>query len=123
MRKKILTFIQNLRALEHRRGRLLDQLLVDAPLLMAGLSRVLRTCGKATCHCARKPGHVVWVLATREGSQPRCQVVRQADVTTIRQRVEAYRAFRAALRELEAIHRRQKVLLRGLMKGCNVKYK
>ena len=123
MRKKILTSLKSLRGLERRRRRILDELLVDAPLLMGGLSRVLRTCGKTTCHCARTPSHPAWILATRTSPRPRCQVVRQDDLQTVQNRVEAYRSFRAALRELDAIQKRQKLLLRGLMKRRDVSYK
>jgi hypothetical protein len=123
MRKKILISLKSLREMERRRRKILDQLLVDAPLLMGGLSRVLRTCGKPTCHCTGTPSHPAWILATRTSPRPRCQVVRQDDLQTVQKRVEAYRSFRATLRELEAIQKRQKLLLRGLMKRRNVPYK
>lgn len=122
-RKQILSTIARVRRLERRRARILEDLLVPAPLLKGWLSLVQRTCGKPNCHCARKPGHPVWVLATGQGAQRRCQVVRQADVEEVRGQVEIYRQFRAALREFEAIGREEKELLKGLIEKRNEPYK
>ena len=113
---------RRLRRLEARRTRLLKALLDNAPLLRGSLSRVLRTCGRPTCHCAQKPGHPVWVLATSVGAARRCQVVRQDDVSAVAQRVAVYRAFRSALIEILAIQKEQKTLLSGHMEKCNVPY-
>src|SRR3990172_12388825 len=97
-----------LRSLEHRRARLLELLFEDEPLLVGGLSLVKRTCGKPTCHCATTPAHEAWVLATTRAAARRCQVVRLADVEDVRRRVGIYRAFRTALRALEAIEREER---------------
>jgi hypothetical protein len=122
-RKPILALLSRIRRLELRRAELLEGLLVPGPFLKASLSLVHRTCGKPNCHCARKPGHPAWVLATGSGSQRRCQVVRQSDRETVRQRVEAYRGFRAAMRELETIAEEEKGLLKGLMEERHEPYK
>ncbi len=117
-----LVTLRNLRALEARRVRLLAVLCDDQPFLVGGLSLVKRTCGKPTCHCATTPSHAAWVLATTRDARRRCQVVRQADVDHVRRQVERYREFRQALRDLDAIHREQNALLRGLMEGRNLSY-
>ena len=121
-RKPILALLSRIRRLEQRRAELLESLLVPEPFLKASLSLVHRTCGKPNCHCARKPGHPAWVLATGSGAQRRCQVVRQADREAVRERVEAYRGFRAAMRELEAIADEEKNLLKGLMEQRHEPY-
>lgn len=121
-RHKNLVTIRNLRSLEERRARLLDTLCDDEPLLVGSLSLVKRTCGKPTCHCATTPAHETWVLATTLDAHRRCQVVRQADVDDVHRRVAIYKAFRKALRDLDAIERQQRSLLRGLMEGRNVPY-
>ena len=91
--------------------------------MKGSLSLVKRTCGKASCHCAQEPAHEAWVLATSLGAtQRRCQVVRQADVEAVRKRVAAYQRFRAGLRDIEAMHKETKALLRGLMEDRNVPY-
>jgi hypothetical protein len=117
-----LATIRKLRALERRRARLLEALCDDQPFLVGSLSLVQRTCGKPTCHCATTPAHPAWVLATTRDAHRRCQVVRWADVEDVRRRVERYRSFKQALRDLDAIDREQRALLRGLMEGRNVPY-
>ena len=121
-RSKNLATIRKLRSLEQRRARLLGKLCDDEPLLVGSLSRVKRTCGKPTCHCATTPAHEAWVLATTQDARRRCQVVRFADVEDVRRRVGIYRAFRTGLRELEAINREERALLRGLMEDRDMPY-
>jgi hypothetical protein len=123
MRKPILEMRRRIRRTEVRRARLIDTLLEAVPLLKGSLSRVMRTCGKPTCHCAKKPGHPVWVLATSVGGLQRCQVIRNADVDTVRQWVATYRGCRTALRQIEAIQKHQKALLYGVMEKRNLLYK
>ena len=65
----------------------------------------------------------MWVLATNQDGRPRRQVVRKADVEDVREKVEAYRHFRDALRELEAIAREEKQLLKGLLEKRHTPYK
>lgn len=114
MRKSLSASLQTLRQLERRRSELVERLLLSEPLLKGSLSLVKRTCGKPTCHCARRPAHPVWVLATSSDSRRRCQVVRQAEVELVQRRLAAYRQFKEALRSLQAMERREKTLLLGL---------
>ena len=62
------------------------------------------------------------MIATTRDARRRCQVVRRADVEDVRRRVELYRTFKKALRDLDAVEREQSALLRGLMEGRNVSY-
>lgn len=121
-RNKNLVTIRKLRSLEERRAHLFEALGDDQPFLVGSLSLVKRTCGKPTCHCATTPAHQVWVLATTRDARRRCQVVRLADVADARRRVDLYRNFKKALRDLKALDREQTALLRGLMEGRNVPY-
>lgn len=123
MRKTILTTLRRIRRLDQQRAGTLRRLLVDSPLLQASLSLVKRTCGKPNCHCATEPGHEVWVLTTSEHGQRRCQVVRQDDVTEVQRRLTTYKEYREGLRALDATHKEEKQLLRGLMEKRNVPYK
>lgn len=123
MRKPILEIRRRVRRAEIRRAQLLETLLKTAPLLKGSLSRVMRTCGKPTCHCAKKPGHPVWVLATSAGDLRRCQVIRNADVAAVRLWVASYRGCRTALQQIKAIQKQQKALLYGVMEERNLPYK
>ena len=108
--------------LERERARLLDDVLAPEPLTAASLSLVKRTCGRPTCHCAKSPSHEAWVLKTYADGRQSCQVVRQADVETVRSRVAVYRRLRAALMRLEAIGKEELALLRGLVRRRHVPY-
>ena len=122
MRKKILKTTRKLHALEARRARLIRALTRTVPLIVGSLSLVQRTCGKSTCHCATKPGHAVWTLATTRDGRRRCQVIRIDDVEQARERVTAYKSYRQRLGELQAIENEEKEILRGLMENRNVPY-
>ena len=108
--------------LEAQRARLISALIHAEPIIVGSISLVARTCGKPACHCATKPGHPVWTLATRRNARRRCQVIRIDDVSEVRQRVLAYKKFKRVLGELEAVEQDEKGLLRGVMEGCNMPY-
>jgi hypothetical protein len=122
MRQRVAPIIRQVRRLQQERARLLEDLLADRPLLKGSLSRVKRTCGKATCHCAEAPAHQVWVLATTRDRRRRCQVVRLPDVPKVQERLAIYKDFRRGLRRLYAIGREEKGLLRGLMHKRHAPY-
>jgi hypothetical protein len=46
-------------------------------------------CGKASCHCARGPGHVAHYRFWREGGRLRKQYVKRADLAAVRAACEA----------------------------------
>lgn len=122
MRKKIQSTTRKLHALEARRTRLIQALTRTAPLLVGSVSLVMRTCGKPACHCATRPGHPVWTLATTRDGRRRCQVVRLDDVEQVRRRIAAYKGFKQRLGELVAIENDEKDVLRGLMKERDLTY-
>lgn len=122
MRKRVFTIIRTVRHLQRERARLLAGLLVDEPLLKGSLSLVKRTCGKATCHCADRPAHEVWVLATTQNLRRRCQVVRLPDLHEVQGRLAIYKDFRKGRRRLEAIAKEENRLLRGLIDKRHVPY-
>lgn len=114
--------LQALRRLERRRARLMESLLVSTPLVRGSVTHTHQRCGTPGCRCATKPSHPVWRLATSRDGLKRCQLIRQADVEEVRELVARYRDFRDGLRELEAMHKEEKELLRGLMEIRDVGY-
>jgi hypothetical protein len=121
-KKQIASQLRALRQLERRRRAVVQRLLDTSPLLRGTLSRILQRCGKPNCHCAKKPAHPVWRLASsREGHQ-RCQLVRQGDVEWAQEHVGRYKDLRAALRTLEAIHKEERAGLRGLLELRAIEY-
>jgi len=111
-----------IRKLERKRAEILDQLLSDTPLLAGSLSLVMRRCGKANCHCARRPAHPVWVLSTRRKGKASCQVIRRADVEKTDERVRVYKKFKAALKRLSEVEIAEKSKLLQKMKERHVPY-
>jgi len=114
--------LQALRRLERRRAELLDRLLVSAPLIRGSVTHTHQRCGTPGCRCAIKPSHPVWRLATSRDGHKRCQLIRQSDVEEVRELVACYRDYRDGLRELDAMHKEEKALLRGLMEIRDVGY-
>ena len=114
--------LRALRRLEEERARIVDRLLDASPLIRGSVTHVLVRCGSPGCHCAQAPAHPIWRLATSRKGRQRCQLIRRADVDEVRELVARYRDFRGGLRELEAIHKEEKALLRGLMEIRDVGY-
>ena len=114
--------VGEIRKLDRERVQILKRLLGSGPLLKGSLSLVMRRCGKPNCHCVREPAHPVWVLITRPKAKPRCQVVRLADVETVRGHVKAYKEFRIARRRLCEVEKAQRLLLLRKMEERHMPY-
>lgn len=115
-RKSSARVVRRLRDVEARRAGVVDALAQTDVLLMGSLSEVQRRCGKPSCHCAARPGHAQAILMSIEAGRRRCQVVRQADLATVRRAVERYRAFRRGLRRLSTLETQVRALLKELMR-------
>ena len=59
-------------------------------------------CGKATCHCARDAGHLVWSLTFMVEGEKRVERIPAEWVTEVKPRVTAGRTFHDAVREVLA---------------------
>ena len=92
----------------------MDELAQTDALIIGSLSEVQRRCGKASCHCAERPGHPQAILMSVEDGRRRCQVIRQHDLAAVRQAVERYRAFRQGLRLLSTLDSKVLALLKEL---------
>ena len=115
--------VERLREARSQREAVVDELIELDPLIIGSLSEMLRRCGKPSCHCAERPGHLQAVLMSAQDGRRRCQMIRKADLPAVRQAVERYREFRAGLRELNTIDSRVLALLKELMKLRDEGYK
>jgi len=106
--------VRRLREAESRRAAVVDELAQTDVLIIGSLSEVKRRCGKPSCHCAERPGHLQAILMSVEEGRRRCQVIRQGDLTAVRQAVERYRAFRVGLRLLSTLDSKVLALLKEL---------
>ena len=114
--------VEQVLELERRRRAALERLLKSEPLVRGGLSRILQRCGKASCHCAKKPAHPVWRLSTSRDGRRCAPVVRQDDVERVRALVNVSKAFAQGLREIDDIQKEQKALLRVIREKRDVGY-
>ena len=108
--------VRRLRAAEARRAVVVAELAQTDGLIIGSLSEVQRRCGSPACHCAARPGHPQAILMSIADGRRRCQVVRQADLATVRRAVERYRAFRKDLRRLSTLDAKIRALLKALMR-------
>jgi hypothetical protein len=106
--------VRHLREVESRRAAVVDELAQTDALIIGSLSVVQRRCGKPSCHCAERPGHPQAILMSVEDGRRRCQLIRKADLDTVRQAVERYRSFRAGLRLLSTLDSKVLALLKEL---------
>lgn len=104
--------IRQLKALHKRRLAALKPLLRQQPIVIGNVYDVLRRCGKASCHCAAKPGHRQTLLIYTEKGRRRCKFVRRRDAARIRQAWLCYRECKKALRELHTLNNKEMALLR-----------
>lgn len=109
--------LHELKMLEGQRRRLLRQLAHATPFVVGSLNVVRRTCGKPYCHCGKEddPGHPTSVLMTGPAGRRRCQVVRKADLESVRRKVGLYRSYREGLRLLRHLETAEKALMRALI--------
>jgi hypothetical protein len=115
--------LRQLRTLQARRRLLLRRLLASGELAVGTVSWVDRKCGRSGCHCALGPGHrqMHFLFADAQGHR-RCKLVRKADAARLERAGQRYRAFRADLRELVAIQKRERELLMAWMRARGLSY-
>lgn len=98
--------------LRQRKFARLRRFAIPADLLPGSLAETRRRCGKPTCHCARGEGHPVWYLTFMVDGQKRVERIPADWVAEVRRRVEAGRAFKAAVAEVLAANAELLVLWR-----------
>ena len=108
--------------LEQTRKELLVLLLSDGELIEGSYSEILVKCGRAGCHCEKKPIHLVGRLGIREDGKLKNKVVRVADREKVKRLTVRYRAHKKALRDLEQINELEREILKGLIKRKNCGY-
>lgn len=119
--KKMLTEIRHIQT---ERQRLLDELLQPGDVTPGPVATVLGKCGKAGCHCADGPGHPHLLLLFRGVDGKRgTKHVRKADEQRIREAGERYRRFKAGLRRLRTMYKRELQILMAILKWKTVSYK
>jgi len=107
--------IRRLRETKSKRAAVVDKLEQTDALIIGSLSKIQRRCGKPSCHCAERPGHLQAILMSVHKGRRRCQVIRQADFTAVRQAVKRYRTFRDGLRLLSTLDSEVLKLLKDIM--------
>ena len=119
---KLEPILDRLQKLTSQRASVLESLTRTEPLTIASVHETRRRCGKPGCYCVEKPGHLQTILMSVSDGRRRCQVVRQADVETVRQSVALYRDFKTGLRTLKGIDAKVLALLKQLMRLRDTPY-
>lgn len=88
--------------LRQRKWAVLRRLTIPPEALPGSLALTHRRCGKSTCHCATGQGHPLWSLTFMVEGQKHVERIPEEWVDAVRQRVEAGRAFKAAVAEVFA---------------------
>jgi hypothetical protein len=108
--------------LEQERTKLLDLLLSDDRLIEGSYSEILVKCGRAGCHCEKKPIHLVARLGIREEGKVKNKVVRVADRENVQKLTDRYKAHKQALHKLKQINEAERTILKDVMKQKNSGY-
>lgn len=108
--------------LEQARKELLVLLLSDGALIEGSYCEILVKCGRAGCHCEKKPIHLVARLGIREDGNLKNKVVRVADRENVKRLTTRYRDHKKALQDLEQINEVEREILKGLIKQKNCGY-
>ena len=90
--------------LRQRRRRLARRFAIPDQLLGGSLNRIIRRCGKPTCHCASGDGHPMWTLTYSVDGQRHVEFVPDDLVPFVAPLVEEGRAYRDAVQEILAIN-------------------
>ena len=115
--------VEDLRALEKRRRRILRLLMKTEELAVGTVSWVKRKCGRAGCHCAHGEGHrQMHFLFKDAGGRRRCKLIRKADQVRLSLAGARYAAFRTGRRELKAIEKRETEILVALKEVRGLTY-
>lgn len=108
--------------LENARKELLRLILADDQLIEGSYCEILVKCGRAGCHCEKKPIHPVARLSTREDGKIKNKVVRVADREEVKRLIDRFREHKQALQELEKISDMEREILKVLIKRKNKGY-
>ena len=113
----------SLRKIQIERRVLVRRLARVREVAIGCVSVVRRKCGKPNCHCVQGGGHsqTLFQFQGDDGTR-RCKLVRQADADKLLRAGDRYREFRADLRKLRAINKREEQILAALMEQNAVHY-
>mgnify|MGYP001571231923 CR=1 FL=1 len=114
--------INKIAKLEHARKDLLALLLSTDELIEGSYSEILVKCGRAGCHCEKKPIHLVARLGIRDHGKIKNKLVRVADRETVQRLTARYRDHKQALQELGRINEVEREILKELIKQKNCGY-
>ena len=91
-------------------GRLLSQILRDAPMTPGSFYLQKRRCGKPNCRCAGGQLHAAWVITRSLAGATRTSMVPTAQRARLRQLTAEYRRWQRARAQLVKRHRQMLAL-------------
>jgi len=123
MPKSIAELHHSLRKIQLERRVFVRHLARVRDVAIGCVSVVQRKCGKPNCHCAQGGGHSQTLFQFQgDDGRRRCKLVRQADADKLLRAGDRYREFRADLRKLRSLNKREEQILVALMEQNAVHY-
>ena len=111
---------ETVRNIEKERKQLIQFLLSDCELVEGSYIELLVRCGKAGCHCEKKPVHPITKLSWYEKGVLKNKIVRVADRKWVKKLSDLYKNHKKAISHLEKINETEKKALKPILK-CKVK--
>ena len=105
---------QQVRDLDLRRRRLIEEALRPLPMVVGYLVRMARRCGRPGCRCLKGRLHVSWYLSRRVGGKTKLSYLGRVIPEWLAPRVGRYRDYQSALASIRRIDREISELLNRL---------
>ncbi len=120
--KKINKKKEKILEIEKQRKSLIKFLLSDCELVEGSFIDVLVRCGRAGCHCEKKPIHPVTRLSWWENGKLKNKIVRVADRQWVKELSDNYKNHKQALRNLVKLNEKEKEIIKTVIKLKAIKY-
>ncbi len=120
--EKINTKREEIREVEKQRKRLINLILDTSELIEGSLRDSLMKCGKKGCRCEQEPIHPVTRLSRWEKGKLINKLIRIPDRELVRKLSDNYKKHKQALNDIVKINKKEKELLKNMIKLKTVKY-
>lgn len=120
--KKINKNREKISEVEKKRKRLIKFLLSDCELVEGSIRDLLIRCGRPGCHCEKEPIHPITRLSRWENGKLKNKVVRVADREWVKKLSDNHKAHKQALSDLEKINKKEKEIIKTVIKLKSIKY-
>lgn len=108
--------------IEKRRKYLFRVFFKNIELVEGSFINTLVRCGRSGCHCAKKPIHPVTRLSRWENKKMKNKIIRVSDREWVKKLTNNYKEYKKALGEYEKMNKKEKEILKKLLKMKTIEY-